>query len=282
MIRNKQELRQVSERMSNRIKSDMRGKILSFIEQMGTNEVELANALDIPVQEVRRILEGDGEITLTTFVKILIGSNHALEIKPIANVPQSARNTRRNAPIQSEAPMRNRDHLGRFARVPSSNERIPSYEEFQQAVREGRIPPPPHGMCAPMGRPMTPPPPHVQAPQHIQSMQPSELNDANIELDSMTREELFNTIVQSDLANEFEAAIGRNISLARRGDMINFLLGKNFRVNHEERTPCNQVCTHSEESPTRQANDEVANLANVFANMLHSNPELKETLRRFL
>lgn len=276
MIKNVQELRRVSEEMSRRIKADMRRKIVQFMEQMGTNEVELARALDITVNELNVILQGNGEITLTTFAKILVASDHALEIKQI--------------PVARHTP--NGRNSSRVNHRPTNGERIPSYEEFQRMVREGRIPPPPHGMhMRPMNEmPIMPRPERNVGHQHVQereAVQPCPMMEANMELESMSRDELISTIENNGLGHEFISTRGVNPTMARRGDLINFLLEKNFHVEEEPmpmeavRAPFAQEVT--EQAPINERQEpSVADLAQTFAEMLIGNPQLRENLKRML
>lgn len=84
MIKNRRELLAMAAEWTNMAKNDLRRQIVSFMEQMGTDEVELAHALGISDAELQQILNGNGEITLSTFAKILIATDNVLEIKPMA------------------------------------------------------------------------------------------------------------------------------------------------------------------------------------------------------
>lgn len=270
MITSKQELRQVSERMSSRIKADMRTKIVEFLQKMGTSQVELANALDITVNELNTILEGNGEITLTTFAKILVASNHSLEIRKL---PENS--------FGHRTPNRRREPM----QMPRSNmrggERIPSFEEFNRMVREGRIPPPPRGMEMMRGD-FTP-----HAHQHVQETE--QINQANcFSYDSLTRDELIAHIVGLGLSEEFVNTTGMRCELARRSDMINFL---NSIPNEEvRRVPFNRVVqeepiepiAHEMNDETHSDTNEIGDLANAFAQVLSNSPELREMFRRIL
>lgn len=68
-------------------KNDIRTKINDFMRENDVTPRELAYLLAISDGELQQILNGNGELTLSTFVKILIASGHAVEIKPIEETP---------------------------------------------------------------------------------------------------------------------------------------------------------------------------------------------------
>jgi hypothetical protein len=68
-------------------KNDIRKKVIDFMKEVDTTTEELAYALAISEGEMHQILEGNGEISLSTFAKLLIATGNALEIKPIEETP---------------------------------------------------------------------------------------------------------------------------------------------------------------------------------------------------
>lgn len=68
-------------------KNDIRKKVLDFMREEYASERDLAYALTISEAELAQIIQGNGEITLSTFAKLLIATGHALEIKPIEETP---------------------------------------------------------------------------------------------------------------------------------------------------------------------------------------------------
>ena len=68
-------------------KNDIRKKVIDFMAEVDTTPHELAYVLAISDGELQQIIEGNGEITLTTFAKLLIATGNALEIKPIEETP---------------------------------------------------------------------------------------------------------------------------------------------------------------------------------------------------
>lgn len=291
MIRSKQELRQVSERMSSRIKADMRTKIVEFLQKMGTSQIELANALDITVNELNTILEGNGEITLTTFAKILVASNHSLEIRKI---PANA--------FGGRMPNRRREQMQEPISHMRGGERIPSFEEFDRMVREGKIPPPPRGMNRMRGNAM---PPFNAVPPFCQHVQEADatattattatsIHSMNDELDSLTREQLINLIVGEGLEEEFANTVGVRCEVARRSDMIYFLShvrdNEMQTVTNEEevRAPFSRVeriepiSIEDERDNITSHEPNVNELASALAQALSENPSLRSVLRSYL
>lgn len=84
---NRGQLQRMASEWVRMAKNDIRNKVIEFMDEVGTDENELAYALAISNGELNQILEGNGEITLSTFAKLLIATNHVLEIKPIEESP---------------------------------------------------------------------------------------------------------------------------------------------------------------------------------------------------
>ena len=83
-------------------KNDIRTKVIEFMNEVNTTTKELAYALAISEGELEQILRGNGEITLSTFAKLLIATGNALEIKPIEQTPIGNYN---NIPREQMPPM---------------------------------------------------------------------------------------------------------------------------------------------------------------------------------
>lgn len=115
MIKNRRELLAMAAEWVAMAKNDMRRQIVAFMENVGTDEAELAHALGVSDAELAQILHGNGEITLTTFAKILIATDNVLEIKPMAatqfggydNIPrpQRGQNPMGGRPMPQQRPM---------------------------------------------------------------------------------------------------------------------------------------------------------------------------------
>ena len=115
MIKNRRELLAMAAEWVTMAKNDMRRQIVAFMENVGTSEAELAHALGVSDAELSQILHGNGEITLTTFAKILIATDNVLEIKPMAatqfggydNIPRPQRGQHQmgGRPMPQQRPM---------------------------------------------------------------------------------------------------------------------------------------------------------------------------------
>lgn len=252
MIKSKGELRRIANGVATQIKNDMRSRIVDFMEQMGTDEVELASVLDITVDELEQILSGDCEITLTTFAKLIVASEHTIEIKALPIMGQ--RPSRMSHNTESARPTSRHTHHN------SNRGDIPSYEEFQKMMREGKIPPPPQGF---MG---------CGIPRHKQENNGGvkiphcqELKHENVmELDSMTRRDLVNTIVNNNWEDEID------LVNATRSDLIDFLLEKDFNVQEEV------------QEPVVHQSDKVNKMANALADAISKNPHLAKMLEKYI
>ena len=84
---NREKLQSLASEWVRMAKNDIRKKIMDFMREVDTTKRELAYALAISEGELEQILNGNGEITLTTFAKLLIATGNALEIKPIEETP---------------------------------------------------------------------------------------------------------------------------------------------------------------------------------------------------
>lgn len=262
MITSKAELRRISMGVVNTIKNDMRSKIVSFMEQMGTDEAELANALDITVEDLNRILSGNGDISLSTFAKILVGSEHTLEIKPL--------------PMRQERPMRRQAPFTTMTRMPRGmHGEKPSYEEFMRMVEEGKIPPPPAHMGEMGQRFGGMPGVRAEAPKRqIKHAQDFPTPNVNMDLESMTRRELVATIQNNGLANDID------LVNASRHELIDFLISNNFCTENENVAPRENVIPQM--TREKRQSDKMARMMEMMADVLSKNPQLQSELEKYL
>lgn len=84
---NREQLQRLASEWTRMAKNDIRNKVISFMREVDASERELAYVLAISDGELNQILEGNGEISLSTFAKLLIATGNALEIKPIEDTP---------------------------------------------------------------------------------------------------------------------------------------------------------------------------------------------------
>ena len=84
---NREDLQTLASEWVRLAKNDIRKKVKDFIEEVGTTPQELAYHLAISEGELDQIINGNCELTITTFAKLLIATGNALEIKPIDETP---------------------------------------------------------------------------------------------------------------------------------------------------------------------------------------------------
>lgn len=84
---NRQKLQLVASEWTRIAKNDIRNKVNEFMRENDATPRELAYVLAISEGELEQILNGNCEISLSTFAKLLIATGNALEIKPIEETP---------------------------------------------------------------------------------------------------------------------------------------------------------------------------------------------------
>ena len=117
--------------------------MIEFIEASGMNQAQLSDVLGMSMGEIEQILNGNGEITLTTFAKLLIATDHVLEIKPLSMSPMAQGMPRVNQPRQRRTAQR-RDANGRFVRSeePQMPQMVDGYPIPPRGMNGGMMPPP--------------------------------------------------------------------------------------------------------------------------------------------
>ena len=308
MIKSREELLALSADWSARAKNDLRNQLLQFMQGMRTNEEELAYALGMSVGELQQILQGNGEITLTTFSKLLIATNHVLEIKPAEMSPMSyGRRPNGGAmpmPPMGGMPMPNqgRRPIGRPSQRPMkrpSNGRgnLPP----MPPMGNGMMPPPPMGGMPNGGMPPMPPmgdferfggmpgmsrrpqmPPMPQAPSWGEDVG---MNGDNFE--SMSRPELV-SIIQS---NFWDSEI--DVHRANRETLVDFLNTKygcvetpNLQTRSTRPQVVNETARTEQPRAVRPVQAEAVSPSDTFMAMLNDelekNPHLMEQISKFM
>ena len=84
---NRDDLQRQASEWTRIAKDDIRHKVLQYMEDERLTSREFAYRLGLSEGEVQQIINGNGEISITTFAKILIASGFAVEIKPIEETP---------------------------------------------------------------------------------------------------------------------------------------------------------------------------------------------------
>lgn len=278
MIRNREQLLQLSADWTTRAKNDIRSKMIEFIEASGMNQAQLSDVLGMSMGEIEQILNGNGEITLTTFAKLLIATDHVLEIKPLSMSPMAQGMPRVNQPRQRRTAQR-RDANGRFV----------SSEEPQMPQMVDGYPIPPHGMNGGMMPPpmdengnILPPPPHFggmippmggMMPNRMGGMPGVRRPNVAPQRPQMIREEVAPQATQFD-ALDRRALVARirennwdseiDLVNSTRNEMINFLVEK-------EATKV-----------ARPQNADLERIESMLAAELERNPQLAEVIRKYI
>ena len=290
MVKNRNELLQVAAQNANQLKTHLRRSISSFMETQQVSVEELAFVLGITEDELMQILEGDGNVTLDVLSKLLVATDNVVEVKPIGA-----------SPMHSYGP----------GMPPSGGFPNP----FPPVDRFGRpVPPPPHMMG---GNPFTPPfnggrgeqqpqAPTKQGrdsrgrfvrkaagttaaqqhqPRHSATHRPMQQRQqpAGQEVNpyaTLTRDALVNIIRQNLWDGEID------VENATQGELIEFVYGKEqlLRQRTEQRQ---EVAQEQVQQPTETANsgnaiDKFLGMLQNMAEEARNNPQLAETLARFM
>ena len=253
MIKNRRELEAATRQWMGRAKEDLRNQMIAFIEANGTNEHELSEALGISLDEIDRILNG-GEISLSTFAKLLIATDNVIEIKPVevmkqqfgGRMPQSRMQMPHMGGRMPFPPM------GDGYPMPPMGEEIPQVHRFGgmpgmgQRVKKNQPNRLPNGRFAPKNQPQ------------VQRVRLDEMD-----LDELGKNELIDIIRQ----NHWETEIDLN---ARRGELIEFL---NYKIH----TPEPEAMTNAQHEET-----ENERIGRMLFEEVKRNPHLKEMVKKYL
>lgn len=271
MIKNRRELENIAAQWMGHAMNDLREQLISFIEQNGTNEVELANALTVPVEEIESILNGGGDIALSTFAKLLIGTENVIEIKPASVMKQHGFPPRGRMPMP---PMGE----GRMPRRPMGMPMPPMGEGFpmppmgeEMPTRFGGMP----GVSKKVSNKPNRLPNGRFAPKNMPKSGMQRVRLEDLELDELGRNELCDIIAQNHWDSEID------LNSARRGELIDFL---SYKMNQNEmpqmetnrRTSTVGAPTENEEMSER---DKIARL---LAEEVERNPHLKELVKKYI
>ena len=274
---NREQLQKLASEWTRMAKNDIRNKVISFMREVDASERELAYVLAISDGELKQILEGNGEITLSTFAKLLIATGNALEIKPIEDTPIG---DYENIPTEEEfehplprpnvfarpKPQPMRPQFGRpsFSRpIPPMHEEDgndfipPMPEELRRAMEEryGR----------PVHRPEQPRDEYGRfAPKHPQMHKEEAPRREVSPFESKSTDELVKIIRERLWDSEI------NLNRASKAELVAFLDEKNKRMTEYKRMKA------LEEDP------KVNEFKSKMKNTLHNNPHLREWAKKFL
>ena len=274
---NREQLQKLASEWTRMAKNDIRNKVISFMREVDASERELAYVLAISDGELKQILEGNGEITLSTFAKLLIATGNALEIKPIEDTPIS---DYENIPTEEEferplprpnvfarqKPQPMQPQFGRpnFSRpIPpmheeDGNDFIPPMPEELRRAMEERYDRPVH-------RPEQPRDEYGRfAPKHPQMHKEEAPRREVSPFESKSTDELVKIIRERLWDSEI------NFNRASKEELVAFLDEKNKRMTEYKRMKA------LEEDP------KVNEFKSKMKNTLHNNPHLREWAKKFL
>ena len=285
MVKNRAELISMSKEWIKRAMSDLRGQIISFMENVGTDGEELAYALGITVDELNAIVSRGGEISLSTFAKILIATDNVIEIKPISATPFGGMEEMPN-PSMLPMGMRNgrishgrkhampqmtesqpRDSKGRFTKAKQNGAPIPSYDEFMRMIKDGEIPEP-TTRVGKMPRMMGGMPMNAPRFDGMPSMKKMNPGTPTPQLE-VPRRELVSTIVDNGWDDEID------IMNSTSAELMEFLMSMGLTPSHFERMK-NEA---EQNNPINESKKE--RVMQMLSEELDKNPHLFEQIRRF-
>ena len=274
---NREQLQRLASEWTRMAKNDIRNKVISFMREVDASERELAYVLAISDGELKQILEGNGEISLSTFAKLLIATGNALEIKPIEDTPIG---DYENIPTEEEfeRPLPRPNVFARpkpqpmqpqFGRPTFSRPTPTMHEEDENDF----IPPMPEGLRRAMeeryGRPVQrPEQPRDEygrfAPKHPQMRKEETPRREVSPFESKSTDELVKIIKERLWDSEI------NLNRASKAELVAFLDEKNKRMTEYKRMKA------LEEDP------KVNEFKSKMKNTLHNNPHLREWAKKFL
>jgi len=274
---NREQLQKLASEWTRMAKNDIRNKVISFMREVDASERELAYVLAISDGELKQILEGNGEISLSTFAKLLIATGNALEIKPIEDTPIG---DYENIPTEEEfeRPLPRPNVFARpkpqpmqpqFGRPSFSRPTPPMHEEGENDF----IPPMPEELRRAMeeryGRPVhRPEQPRDEygrfAPKHPQMRKEEAPRREVSPFESKSTDELVKIIRERLWDSEI------NLNRASKAELVAFLDEKNKRMSEYKRMKA------LEEDP------KVNEFKSKMKNTLHNNPHLREWAKKFL
>ena len=277
MIKNREQLLQLSADWTTRAKNDIRSKMIEFIEASGMNQAQLSDVLGMSMGEIEQILNGNGEITLTTFAKLLIATDHVLEIKPLA-VSQMAQGMPRMGGSKKKKTQQPRDRYGRF--IPQGMEEMPmvdGYPHPQMFDGNGRMMPPPPMFDGNGG--VTPPPhfcgmPGMRQRQRVaeQEIPQPQVRQERVEqvqnsgFDAMDRRALVNVIRENHWDTELD------LINSTRSEMIDFLNAKQ-----------SMMAARQTAQPQQNVElDESEKIGQMLAAELERNPHLRDVIQKYI
>lgn len=251
----REEMSRIVSDVKNRIKSDVCNQLNNFFRTHGVSVEDFSSFTGIHRDEVRRVLGGDANISLDTFVKIMVATGNAVEIKSIAPKRRSVNGgmprPHRPMPFPTMGEMPPFDPT-RAMRMPMGG------------MREDNRPRPWENNTELNENEVRPQMPFMDDVVDVREGK---------ELHSMTREELVDMVVNLGLENEID------LMRATRSALINFL-----SAHSVENAPSMEEIPSSERNvesrPRTDGEGDMARLMEKIHRLMISNPQLKENITR--
>ena len=254
---NREEISRIVRDVKGRISNDVRAQVTNMLRQSGKTVDAIANDLQIDNGVLRAIVDGASDMSLSTFVKLMVATGNTIEVKNIASLANG----------------RPRPMGGRM--VPPPHPMVHGVGNQHSSMRRPNpMNIPPLGMSSineimggsrPWDRP------------NVNEVSP--LTESESSLHEKRSHELINIIYSNGWGDEI------NVNGATRTDLINFILSKmNNNVDNPSRMtmelPIDEVTNFNE--PQNEVDSEKERIANGIADLIRNNPQIAEKLARFI
>lgn len=274
---NREQLQRLASEWVRVAKNDIRKKVIDFINEVDTTPRELAYHLAMSEGELQQIIEGNGEISITTLAKLLIATGNALEIKPIEETPMGEYG---NIPDEMEfehpLPRPNMPRPNVFERQCSQEACHPRFSRPTFSRDNDDIPPMPSHLREEFERRFGEAPENHQHQNVYERQRPTQPRDEHGRFMSPTHETQTSPF-ESKSTNELVKIIKErlwdteiDLNAATKAELVKFLDEKNKRMSEYKRIK------ELEEDP------KVNEFKNRMKNTLRVNPHLREWFRNFV
>lgn len=229
-------------------RNDLQRKMTEFIENVGASNEEIAHILAISNAELQNILNGNVNISLDTFAKLLIATGNAIEIKPIAKTPLKSH---RRSPSDSAATRQ---------RMP-----MPGAMPIPPFMRNGRMMPPPNFNGNPFG----------EACERTAQEEPK--IPLGVRKIRVSRRELVDAIIENGFDGEIDVVNSTSDELAR------FLQRKGIHFGNKpsQQVERPQCACHQEEMSQDKRTNEFDEIAKMMVEELRNRPDLMSQVKKY-
>lgn len=262
----REEMSQIVTDVKNRISADVSNQLSNFFATHGVSLDEFCTFTDVNRDEVCRILGGNGNISLDTFVKIMVATGNAIEIKSI--VPKSNGHASRMNRPNMLIPHSNNMPFRRMGEMPVN-------AQMGRMPFDGRMV---HNCPRPWDNAHN----TNEVTPIIDEPQVNTHNDVTIRhsmnsLHSKSREELVDMVCNLGLENEID------LRRATRSALINFLVRNSDNTPMIDEMRCTSMENVGNSRPVSETETEASDLSQVMEKihrLMTSNPQLKENITR--